>query len=295
VAAIPKFHGPVLTSGWEEFKQAIAIAGHNLAKVVTAWGAPWNPDFIWSLAEQTTYTLVRTRTGDTGPLDAAAAIDELHPFYPLIRDNKGADKMIIEIGNEPNRGGAGFGYIEDWANTFHDTLNRIRDTFPGALTCSPGLSPSHDSTSSYHDWFWNQNFKNAINRCTFVGFHFYGDTTFDLTAGQDNVCQVMGALDGHFPGKLAIATEYGLNAPRDQKSNFDKGADYARFIHHNGNSYIQNRVWGATYFHIDTIGNDSYNVWPDGPAGYAQNKLRPDSSARPDAGRSTRRHSGRRR
>src|SRR5262245_1296433 len=36
-AAIDKYHGPLLTAGWEDFKTAVAQGRHNLTKVVATW------------------------------------------------------------------------------------------------------------------------------------------------------------------------------------------------------------------------------------------------------------------
>ena len=268
-AAIDKYHGPLLTAGWEEFKQAVALGRHNLTKVVATWGAPWDdPDFQLALANLTPYTIVRTGTGDTdNVLDPGAVVNEIRPFYQYSTQVRPADRLIIELGNEPNLH-HGTDFIQPYADSLHASIDAVAANFPGVRICSPGIAPG--GTSSYHDWFWNQRYKDAVNRCDFVGFHFYGATEFDPV-----VYDIVGALTGHFPGKLWIATEYGLNYAYDGDPTAQKQAKcraYSDMIHRNGHPDIQNLLWGATYFHIDTQSPDplfqAYNVAPDGPAGY---------------------------
>jgi hypothetical protein len=268
-AAIGKYHGPLLTAGWEEFKTAVAQGRHNLTKVVATWGAPWdNPDFQLALANLTPYTIVRTGTGDTdNVLDAGAVVNEIRPFYQWSTQVRPADRLIIELGNEPNlHHGADF--IQPYADSLHAAIDAVQANFPGVQICSPGIAPG--GTSSYHDWFWNQRYKDAVNRCNFVGFHFYGAGEFDPV-----VYDIVGALTGHFPDKLWIATEYGLNDAYGGDPTGEKQAKcrkYSDMIHRNSHPDIQNRLWGATYFHIDTQSPDplfqAYNVAPDGPLGY---------------------------
>jgi len=196
-----------------------------------------------------------------------AVVHEIAPFYQWSTQVRPADRLIVELGNEPNlRRGTDF--IQPYADSLHAAIDAVRANFPGVQICSPGIAPS--GASSYHDWFWNQRFKDAVNRCDFVGFHFYGATSFDPV-----VYEIVGALTGHFPGKLWIATEYGLNYAYGGNPTAEKQAKcraYSDMIHRNGHADIQNQLWGATYFHIDVSSPDplfqAYNVAPDGPLGY---------------------------
>ena len=272
-AAIGKYHGPLLTSGWEDFKTAVAQGRHNLTKVVATWGAPWdNPDFQLALANLTPFTIVRTGTGDTTSLlDPNAVVNEIRPFYQWSTQVKPADRLIVELGNEPNlQNGADF--VQGYADSLHASIDAVQANFPGVQICSTALSPS--GPSNYNDWFWNQRYKDAVNRCNFLGFHFYGGTSFDPV-----FYDIVGAMAGHFPGKLWIATEYGLNSDYSgdpgtaTQQRKDKCRAYIDFIHRNGHVDVQNSLWGATYFHVDVDATDDlfrrYNVCPDGPLGYA--------------------------
>jgi hypothetical protein len=91
----------------------------------------------------------------------------------------------------------------------------------------------------------------------------------------DSLHASIDAVRANFPGKQWIATEYGVNHAYDGDPTAQKQAKcraYSDMIHRNGHVDIQNLLWGATYFHIDTSSPDplfqAYNVAPDGPAGY---------------------------
>jgi hypothetical protein len=137
-AAIGKYHGPLLTAGWEEFKAAVAQGRHNLTKVVATWGAPWgDPDFQLALANLTPYTIVRTGTGDTdNVLDPGAVVNEIAPFYQWSTQVRPADRLIIELGNEPNlRHGTDF--IQPYADSLHASIDAVQATYFHIDTQSP--------------------------------------------------------------------------------------------------------------------------------------------------------------
>lgn len=273
---IPRAHGPVLTAGYAEFEQACRIAAHNLNKVITGWGGPWreSPDHVWTVCTLSDFTIVRTVTGDTGnPLNPDTAVQEIREtrFYDLKRDAKGADKLIIEIGNEPNAGNQD---INTYTDNLRRTIDALQANFPGALLCSPALSPNKGVNPQA--WYDNPNWRAQVNRCHFVGVHFYtNDPNGDFTkAGQYNeytLWESLGLINQLWPGKYAIATEYSIRGM--SLSQYDKGYKYADLIHFNNS--VPGNLWGATYFHImvDTdpnAPNPDENVGIEGARGYAK-------------------------
>jgi hypothetical protein len=272
-ALVPRAHGPVLTDGYSEWEQSCRNTAHNLNKVVTGWGGPWreSPDRVWTACTISDFTIVRTVTGDTrNGLDAAAAVAEIRDtrFFDLKRDAKGADKLIIEIGNEPNAGGQD---VNAYASALGTTIDQLRANFPGARLCSTALSPNKGTNPMA--WYDNRNWRNQVARCDFVGIHFYtNDPQGDFTkAGNYNeltLWETLSIVDARW-NIPAIATEYSIRGY--SLSQYDKGYRYADLIHFNQSLPGTDKLWGATYFHImvNPQGpNPDENMGTEGPRGY---------------------------
>jgi hypothetical protein len=272
-ALVPRAHGPVLTNGYAEWERSVATAAHNLNKVVTGWGGPWreSPDHVWSACTMADFTIVRTHTGDSHSLvDPNTAVAEIRDtrFYDYKAAAKGADKLIIEIGNEPNLGTD----VWQYAYNLGATIDALRNAFPGAKLCSPALSPNHGFNPQ--GWMDNPNWRAQVARCDFVGIHFYtndpgGDFTRARDYGELNLWDTLGLVSQRW-GQPAIATEYSIRG--SSLSPYDKGVKYAEVVHFNQSLPDTSRLWGATYFHVQMDPNgDPYqeNVGADGAVGYA--------------------------
>ncbi len=273
---VPRAHGPVLTSGFTEFEQSCRKAAHNLNKVVTGWGAPWreSPDHVWTTCTISDFTIVRTQAGDiTTDLNPEKALREIQEtrFYDLKKDAKGADKLIIEIGNEPN---AGKFEIGEYTKYLSQTIDKLQQNFPGAKLCSTALSPN--KAFNPDGWYNNRDWRDQVNRCDFVGFHFYtndpnGDFRNAGIYNEKTFLESLKDINKYWPGKNAIATEYSIRSTNPEKSlsAYDKGYKYAELVHFDAE--IPSNLWGATYFHIEVTGDDPFdeNVGTDGAAGYA--------------------------
>jgi hypothetical protein len=279
-ALVPRAHGPLLTSGFNTWEQANRNAAHNLGKVVTDWGAPggsWagNPDAAWSATGQTDFTIVRTgRQGDTwSNLDAGQAVNEIRAsrLFEYKSIQKGADKCIIELGNEPNTGCD----VNAYAASLSATIDAVRNAFPGARICSSALSPNNftgvGDSRNPRMWWNNANWVAAVRKCDFVGVHFYSNDGNFANQGAFNemtYTEVLSWVGSKWPGKSAIATEYSIRNGWDPVS---KGRAYANLIHFDGT--VAGNLWGATYYHvqIDPWGVDvAENVGSDGAIGYRQ-------------------------
>jgi hypothetical protein len=273
-AAVPFYraHGPLLTYGYHTWLQAIANQGANLAKVVTTWGldggwAP-NPDFVWTACGATEWLIVRTLTGDTGRYiydhEAVAEIRSTR-FYEFKAAQRGANRCIIELGNEPNAGG-----LDPWSYGWllSVTIDRVRAEFPGALICGTALSPnkgaSPGAATDPDAWYNNPNFQAAIRKCDFVGVHFYsnandGNFRNQGSVNELNYFETFERTSRIWPGKPVIATEYSIRTTA--LSPYQKGYKYADLIHFD--SRVGGNLWGATYYHVQTQRCDDKKKCPD--------------------------------
>ncbi|GHJ15482.1 glycoside hydrolase 5 family protein [Micromonospora sp. AKA38] len=267
-------HGPVLTDGYQTWLTAISNQSANLAKVVTGWGLAggWaaNPDHVWTACGATDHLIVRTVTGDTNTMiDANNAVNEIRNsrFFEYKRIRSGAGKCIIELGNEPNIGVSdiwGYGWC------LSATIDRIRAEFPGALICGTALSPNKGVRPD--DWYGNQNYRDAIAKCDFVGVHFYSNPSNGSFIEQGNVneltyAETLQRAASIWPGKRVIGTEYSIRTTAI--SQYDKGYKYANLIHFDNS--VAGNLWGATYYHVQTNpgGVDvNENVGSEGARGY---------------------------
>ncbi|GAA3452872.1 hypothetical protein [Dactylosporangium matsuzakiense] len=269
-------HGPLLTSGYQTWLDAIHNQGANLAKVVTGWGlgSSWSsaPDFVWTACGATDYLIVRTTTGDTTQMiDANQAIAEIRGsrFFEYKAARSGPGKCIIEIGNEPNAGGN-----DAWVYgaNLSTTIDRLRTEFPGALICGTALSPNKGVNPDA--WYNNDNYKAAVAKCDFVGVHFYSNDPNGSFTRQGDVneltyAETLQRAAARWPGKPVIATEYSIREPR--MTPHDKGYKYASLIHFDDS--VAGNLWGATYYHVQTdpSGPDpNENVGSGGAVGYRE-------------------------
>ncbi|MDX8052467.1 hypothetical protein SK571_24050 [Lentzea sp. BCCO 10_0798] len=269
-------HGPLLTDGYQTWIDAINNQGANLAKVVTGWGmpgsGPWQnfPDHIWTAAGATNFLIVRTVTGDTDRMiDPNQAVAEIRDsrFFEFKRIRSGADKCIIELGNEPN-----IRVADPWAYGYNlsVTIDRIRETFPGAKICGTALSPN--KTTNPDTWYANPNFVDAIKKCDFVGVHFYSnadDGDFGAQGGWNELTysETLSRCAQKWPGKPVIATEYSMRTTK--LTPYQKGYKYGNFLHFDDS--VASSLWGACYYHVQTNpgGIDFHeNVGSEGARGY---------------------------
>lgn len=275
-AGVPRAHGPLLTAGYDTFLQAIGNQAANLCKVVTGWGSPpggWNanPDHVWTACGATDYLIVRTQTGDTNAyIDANQASAQVagSRFFEYKRIRSGAGKCVIGLGNEPNAGNN----LDPWVygSLLGQTVDRMRRDFPGALICGTALSPNKGVNPD--TWYANPNYRAAVNKCDFVGVHFYsnaanGGFTQQGSWNELTYAETLTRAASNWPGKPVIATEYSIRTT--SISAYDKGYKYANLIHFD--STVRANLWGATYYHVqvDPGGVDfAENVGSDGARGY---------------------------
>jgi hypothetical protein len=276
--AVPHYraHGPLLTDGYQTWLDAITNQSANLAKVVTGWGTPgpgpWANyrDHVWTAAGATNFLIVRTTTGDTdNVIDPNRAVAEIRDsrFFEYKSIRSGADKCIIELGNEPN-----IRVADPWVYGYNlgVTVDRIREAFPGAKICGTALSPNKGTNPD--TWYANPNFVNAVAKCDFVGVHFYSNATDGSFANQGSwneltYAETLSRCASKWPGKPVIATEYSIRTTA--LTPYQKGYKYGNFIHFDDS--VAGNLWGATYYHVQTnpSGVDfNENVGSEGARGY---------------------------
>ncbi|HZM83629.1 MAG TPA: hypothetical protein VFC19_48550 [Candidatus Limnocylindrales bacterium] len=294
-----RHHGFVFTSGTStNILTARNRAGHDMIKVVTAWGLPWtanNNQYINFVRDNFTHVIVRTATGDQGPLDANTAANELAPWYWAFAAAGKAGNLIFEIGNEPNirptstppyfRIVTGATEIQQWSASFKATAGKLRDAFPLARRTGGALAPW---TSGYTSWLGNADYKAAVQLCHFFGIHFFGDWVPSLgRVSWDNgwINYMIGTLRGYttYNGMKWLATEFGLNS--NAMRGYDKGWHYADMMHHDaGPPATTNKwgcnLWGGVYYHMDQGNTNGYgNVFPDnGDTNYYNYVVRPHTT-----------------
>ncbi|KOV84140.1 hypothetical protein [Nocardia sp. NRRL S-836] len=277
-AAAPFYraHGPLLTDGYQTWLDAITNQGANLAKVVTGWGmpgsGPWAgfPDHVWTACGATNFLIARTTTGDTDKvIDPNQAVAEIRDsrWFEYKRLRSGADRCIIELGNEPN-----IRVTDPWVYGYNlgVTIDRIRETFPGAKICGTALSPNKGTNPD--TWYGNPNFVNAVAKCDFVGVHFYSnpdDGSFTRQGDWNELtyAETLSRAAAKWPGKPVIATEYSIRTTR--LTPYQKGYRYGNLIHFDDS--VAGNLWGATYYHVQTnpSGIDHHeNVGSEGARGY---------------------------
>ncbi|TWP52514.1 hypothetical protein FKR81_09320 [Lentzea tibetensis] len=267
-------HGPLLTDGYQTWLTAIGNQSANLAKVVTGWGIQggWqaNPDHVWTACGATDFLIVRTVTGDTNNhIDPNQAVAEIQNsrFFEYKRIRSGANKCIIELGNEPN-----IAVSDPWVYGYNlgVTVDRIRSAFPGVKICGTALSPNKGVNPD--TWYGNPNFVNAIAKCDFVGVHFYsnpasGSFTEQGTWNELTYKETLQRAASKWPGKPVIATEYSIRTTA--LTPYDKGYKYGNLIHFDDS--VSSSLWGATYYHVQTNPNGvdvNENVGSEGARGY---------------------------
>jgi hypothetical protein len=243
-------HGPVVTTGHEQVPAVVADGQHSIVKVVaTGWGAPgggsWTDEQREQVLTLTPHTIVRTLTGDSdNVLDAGAAIGELQPWYDVAARIGKAERVVFELGNEPNIG-LGPDAAGPYAAAVHAVADHKAAAGWAAKLCSPALSPNHVTQVGL--WWENAEWRAAVQRCDYVGWHLYGQDSFTNTPGEDGYQAGVGWLSRFFADKPWIATEYSLKA--DGLSNQTQGQRYAELVH--GATDIPANLWAATYFHLN--------------------------------------------
>lgn len=203
------------------------------------------PDHAWTATGMCDFSIVRTHTGDTwSHIDPNTAVNEIRSsrLYEFKAIRKGADKCIIELGNEPN---IGVNDVNGYASRMSQAIDAIRANFPGAKICSAALSPNNYGGNGDwrfpRTWLYDTNWRNAVARCAFVGVHFYSNDGNFANQGAYNEMTYTELLDISaqlWPNKPVIATEYSI---RNGLGAWEKGRRYADLIHFNGT--VRSNLW----------------------------------------------------
>lgn len=276
----PRVRGLTLTDATlSQLRNAVTFGRYPLVKVVTAWGLPdgWTDFNIDEVLKMSTYTIVRTRTGDQRMLDADSVPREIQRWYDRharlgkAERANGVRTLQIEIGNEPNIGRWAGGFddpaLDDrqrtkfiWDYRWHldRAVTSLRQNYPRAGIITTALSPTDVPHLHRYIDEWLEVLAPMLARGDFVGLHIFGPSDFYEAGGPygpkvtfmtEKYNTWFGPTGRAAQNKPLILSEYGLGNPYLDPCIM--GYRYAGLAHFGESATpLSPNVWAATYYHF---------------------------------------------